>query len=321
VQTAKLKSIQGINAWVLDEAEELCDEDVFDKIDLSVRDSRRPNRVILSLNPCHKTHWIHERFFKATREDCQYIHTDYRDNKRNLPADYVARAEECKASNQRKYEHIWLGQWLEELEGALWTWKMISEAKLPYDLPTMRRIVVAIDPAATSSANADETGIICAGLGIDGRYYVLSDLTMKGSPMEWASRAISEYRIRKADRIVAEVNNGGEMVECTLRNVDNAISYSAVHASRGKMVRAEPIAALYERCLVTHMGNFKDLESELLTYTGDPKDRSPNRMDALVWALTELSSNICVFDVFDASSLLKEDKGRNHGKLHKFGFA
>ena len=291
VQTAKLKSIQGINAWVLDEAEELPDEDTFDKIDLSVRDSRRPNRIILCLNPAHKTHWIHERFFKTPKDDCQYIHTDYRDNAKNLPADYVARAKDCKVSNQRKYEHIWLGSWLEEMEGALWTWKMMASAKEVPHTPQMRRIVVAIDPAATSTANADETGIVCAGLGMDGRYYVLSDLTMRGSPMDWASKAIAEYRLRKADRIVAEVNNGGEMVECTLRNVDKNVSYSAVHASRGKMVRAEPVAALYERGMVTHMDNFKDMEAELLTYTGDPKQRSPNRMDALVWALSYLSDN------------------------------
>jgi phage terminase large subunit-like protein len=289
VQTAKLKSIQGVNAWVLDEAEELPDEDTFDKIDLSVRDTRKKNKIILCLNPVHKSHWIYNRFFNETRQDTCYIHTDYRDNAPNLPPDYLERAEDCRMSNERKYRHVWLGEWLEEAEGALWTWAMIQPNRVrPDDVPPMRRVVVAVDPAATSSDSSDETGIVCVGLGTDGYYYVLSDLTMRGTPMAWAGMAVAEYRNRKADRIVAETNNGGEMVEATLRAIDPSVSYLAVHASRGKMVRAEPVAALYERGMVRHVGQFRDLEAELLTYAGKDGQRSPNRMDALVWAMTSL---------------------------------
>jgi phage terminase large subunit-like protein len=289
VQTAKLKSIQGVNSWVLDEAEELPDEDTFDKIDLSVRDTRKKNKIILCLNPAHKSHWIYNRFFKETRHDTCYIHTDYRDNSANLPPDYLARAEDSRMTNGRKYRHVWLGEWLEEIEGALWTWEMIQPNKVRHDdVPPMRRVVVAVDPAATSSESSDETGIICAGIGTDERYYVLSDLTMRGSPLSWAGVAIAEYRKRRADRIVAETNNGGEMVEATLRAVDPSVSYRAVHASRGKMVRAEPVAALYEKGLVRHVGQFREMEAELLTYTGRDNQKSPNRMDALVWALTSL---------------------------------
>ena len=289
VQTAKLKSIQGVNAWVLDEAEELTDKDVFEKIDLSIRDGRRSNRVILCLNPAHKSHWLYNEFFNPKRADCQYIHTSYLDNKANLKAGYLKIAEDCAAANVRKHSHIWLGEWIEEVEGALWTWKMIQSAKPVNAIPQMRRIVVAIDPAATSSASADETGIIVAGEGVDGKYHVLSDQTMKGTPLEWATVAIREYKRFKADRIVAEVNNGGEMVEATLRMVDPSCSYRAVHATKGKMIRAEPISALYEQGMVFHHGNYRDMEEELMTYSGKDGQRSPNRMDALVWALSALT--------------------------------
>jgi phage terminase large subunit-like protein len=289
IQTAKLKSIQGVNAWILDEAEELPDEDVFDRIDLSIRDGRRANRIILSLNPAHKSHWLYHRFFSPKKDDCQYIHTDYRDNRRNLPADYLKKADECAESNARKHSHVWLGEWIEEVEGALWTWKMIQGAKPTAPPPQMRRIVVAIDPAATSTAHADETGIIVAGEGMDDKFHVLSDMTMRGTPMEWATAAIREYNRFKADRIVAEVNNGGEMVEATLRTVDPFCSYQAVHATHGKTIRAEPISALYEKGMVLHHGGFRDMEEELMTYTGKAGQKSPNRMDALVWALSSLT--------------------------------
>jgi phage terminase large subunit-like protein len=191
-------------------------------------------------------------------------------------------------NDPRKHARIFLGEWTEEVEGALWSWGMIQLARETAPPPAMRRIVVAIDPAATSSAHADETGIIVAGEGTDGRYHVLADRTMRGSPLEWAQAAISEYRRWKADRIVAEVNNGGEMVEATLRMVDATVSYRSVNASRGKMVRAEPVAALYEKGAVVHHGRFSDLEDELMTYSGKAGQRSPNHMDALVWALTSL---------------------------------
>jgi phage terminase large subunit-like protein len=155
-------------------------------------------------------------------------------------------------------------------------------------LPEFARVVVAVDPAVTNSETSDETGIVCAAQDMAGHYYVLSDLTRRASPTEWATAAIGEYRRRQADRIVAEVNNGGDMVEATLRNVDAAVSYAEVHASRGKMIRAEPVSALYEQGLVHHVGAFPELETELMTYTGKTTEASPNRMDALVWALSAL---------------------------------
>jgi len=297
-QTAKLKSLQGINVWVLDEAEEMPDPDTFDVIDLSVRDSRRPNLVMLILNPSHKAHWIYSRWFadlppefSGERAGVTYLHSTYLDNAANLPPDYLALAARCKASNPARYQRVWRGHWAEQVEGALWTWAMIdgNRTREGAPLPQFARVVVAIDPAVTSSDTSDETGIITAARGVDDHYYLLADLTRRASPMEWATAACGEYRKRQADRIVGEVNNGGEMVEATLRNVDGNVSYEAVHATRGKMIRAEPIAALYERGLVHHVGTFPALETELMTYAGKDNQASPNRLDALVWALTSLS--------------------------------
>ncbi len=151
----------------------------------------------------------------------------------------------------------------------------------------LTRIVVAVDPAVTSGEFADDTGIIVAGLGSDGDGYVLDDLTCHLSPDGWASRVAYAYHRWSADRIVCEVNNGGELVSTVIRTVDRSLPVKQVHASRGKLTRAEPVAALYEQRRVHHVGQFPELEDELCTHVpGDSS--SPDRLDAMVWALTEL---------------------------------
>jgi predicted phage terminase large subunit-like protein len=189
-----------------------------------------------------------------------------------------------------KYENTRLGrqeinaELLEDVPGALWT-----RANIKYKAaPDLVRVVVAIDPAATSGEGADETGIVAAGTGVDGFYYVLADRSARATPDGWARRAIQAYRDFKADRIIGEVNNGGEMVELTLRTVDRSIPYKAVHASRGKQARAEPISALYEQHRVFHAKPFPELEDQCCTWTQESGD-SPDRLDAMVWALAELS--------------------------------
>jgi phage terminase large subunit-like protein len=143
-----------------------------------------------------------------------------------------------------------------------------------------------IDPSA--SATGDEAGIVVAGLGSDQHGYVLADLSVQGSPATWAGAAVAAYHTFSADRIVAESNNGGEMVEHTLRTVEGGrqVPYTMLHASRGKVTRAEPVEALYERGLVHHVGHFTALEDELCGWV--PGMASPNRLDALVSALSEL---------------------------------
>lgn len=181
---------------------------------------------------------------------------------------------------------------LEDVPGALWTRAMIEEAhvQMPpgWPDPKYRRVVVAIDPAVTAEEGSDETGIVVAGTHVDGRAYVLSDLSTRASPKQWAQRAVDAYRAHRADRIVAEVNNGGDLVEEMIRVVDPNVAYRAVHASKGKRTRAEPVSALYEQRRVSHVGTFSDLEDQLCTWAPDKDASSPDRLDALVWALSEL---------------------------------
>lgn len=192
-----------------------------------------------------------------------------------------------------KYEGTRLGrqelnaELLDDVPGALWSRQAVDDLRRP-DHPDLTRVVVAVDPAVTSGEDADETGIVVAGLGVDGRGYVLADLTCRLSPDGWARRAVTAYHAHRADRLVAEVNNGGDLVERVVRTVDRDVSYKAVHASRGKQTRAEPVAALYEQGKVSHVGSLPDLEDQMCSYTPDGYDGSPDRVDALVWALTEL---------------------------------
>lgn len=171
---------------------------------------------------------------------------------------------------------------IDEAPGALWTRERIDASRL-LKAPDMERVIVAIDPSVT--ATGDEAGIVVAGRAGDDAY-VLEDASLQGSPLTWATAAVTAYHRHKADRIVAESNNGGEMVEETIKQVDGTVPVTLVHASRGKHTRAEPIAAVYEQGRAHHVGNFLQLEDEQCLWV--PGDASPNRMDALVWAITAL---------------------------------
>lgn len=177
------------------------------------------------------------------------------------------------------------GEILEDSDAFLWDLDTINRNRVR-NRPDLVRIVIAIDPAVTANKNSDDTGLIAAGVDAEGEGYVLEDSTMKGKPHEWAARAIQMYRYHKADRIVAEVNNGGDLVESVLRGVDRSIPYKSVRATRGKVLRAEPVAALYEKNRVHHVGVLEALEHQMCGWqAGHP---SPDNMDALVWALTDL---------------------------------
>lgn len=236
------------------------------------------------------------------------------ENARNLAKPFLQRIKD-RYEGTRLGRQEMHGEVLEDVPGALWTGAMIEAACRDHlgrlhSVPEMRRIVVAIDPSGTRGQDdagydlddGDEIGVIVAGLGVDGIGYVLEDLSLKASPNEWASAAIMAYFRHNADRIVAERNFGGAMVEAVVRAVNSAVSYEEVVASRGKVVRAEPIAALYEQGKVRHVGStlhqdgertegFDILEEQMKNMTqadGYVGDGSPDRVDALVWALTEL---------------------------------
>jgi len=213
------------------------------------------------------------------------------DNRSNLAPEFFNRI-------IKKYEGTRLGR--QELNAellldnpeALWSHEEIEASRVTV-APDFVRVVVAVDPAVTSEEGSDSAGIVV--VGVDGRspehFYVLEDATLHDTPHKWCTRAIRCFNTHNADRIVAEVNNGGDLVEALLRTIDENISYRAVHATRGKIIRAEPVAALYEQGRVHHVGSFPELEDEMCEYVpGLAGQKSPNRMDALVWGVTELSS-------------------------------
>lgn len=176
-----------------------------------------------------------------------------------------------------------LAEDIDQVPGALWTRDLIERHRVDGPPEKFQRVVVAIDPSATSTG--DEAGVITVGRA-GKTSYVLADNSIQGSPRTWASAAVNTYHAHEADCIVAESNNGGEMVALTIATVDPRIRVKLVHASRGKQTRAEPVAATYEQGRAKHVGNFSQLEDEMCLWT--PGDPSPNRMDALVWAFTEL---------------------------------
>lgn len=200
------------------------------------------------------------------------------------------------------------GEILNDVEGALWTYEMLDKARSEdkYDIAKgllypkrievtplisypFQKIVVSIDPAATSNKRSDETGIIVAAITNDGKIYVLEDASGRYTPDKWARKAIELFNIYQADRIIVETNQGGDMVENTLRSVSRSVPIKRIHATRGKILRAEPVAALYEQEKVRHLKEFTELERQMCTYTAD-SSASPDRLDALVYAITELAN-------------------------------
>jgi len=181
---------------------------------------------------------------------------------------------------------------LENREGALWKRDWIDETRQePVPAPDFVRVVVGVDPAVTSGEASDLTGIVVAGADRNGQGYILADYTMRGTPMECMNKVVWAFNEHKADRVVAEVNNGGDYIGTLLHTVDPDIPYRPVHASRGKAIRAEPISSMYEQKRFHHLGFFPQLEDELVTWAPiDPE--SPNRLDALVWACTDLKDLI-----------------------------
>jgi phage terminase large subunit-like protein len=228
------------------------------------------------------------------------------ENEANLAAAFYA-------SVVRRYEGTRLGrqelnaELLDDNPAALWNRKRIDALRVNA-APVLKRVVVGLDPAVTAHEYSAETGIVAAGIGVDDHFYVLDDKSLIQSPDAWARAAVKCYHDRAADRIIGETNNGGDMIEVLLRNVDPNVSYKSVTATRGKMIRAEPVAALYEQGRVHHVGYFSQLEDQLCDYDPISSPRSPDRLDALVWALTELSdrSGFAIIDYYAQQAKLAQ---------------
>lgn len=194
---------------------------------------------------------------------------------------------------KEKYEGTRLGrqelyaELLDDVAGALWKRHYLDETRVS-NYPKMKRIIIAVDPSATKSEDADEVGMFVAGLGVNDHCYIFEDLSAVMSPHQTCVKAVNAYTLWDADRIVAEANNGGDWIEMGLRQVKSSVAYKKLHASRGKQARAEPVAALYEQKRVHHVGIFAEAEDELCTWEPNTGMASPNRLDAIVWAVTEL---------------------------------
>ncbi len=262
-------------------------------------------KFLLDENPPLMGHWTHKLFIEhkdplskasiASPDDYKSLLMNPVDNAENLPDSYLRR---LNALPKRQRDRFYLGKFGDENENALWTDSIIDASRVNGDdLPQMSRIVVAVDPSGADddeNKNNDDIGIGVCGLGTDGIGYVLEDLTIKAGPATWGKVAASAYARHTADRVVGEQNYGGAMVEFVVKTADPNISYKAVTASRGKVVRAEPISALHETGKIKMVGRFDDLEDELkgFTTTGYTGAKSPNRADWFVWGFTELFPGI-----------------------------
>jgi len=209
------------------------------------------------------------------------------DNAENLSQSALLEMQSRYAGTRLGQQELY-GAILDDNPGALWSRGLLETARVQ-EPPHLTRVVVGIDPAVTSGYESDSTGIVVAGLSPDGHYYILADYTLKASPQVWAEKAVYAFELHKADRIIAETNNGGDLVVHLLQQVKNTVPVKKVTASRGKTVRAEPIAALSEQGKLHMVGYFPELEDELCEYEPGISTKSPDRMDAMVWAVTELS--------------------------------
>jgi phage terminase large subunit-like protein len=219
------------------------------------------------------------------------------DNRANLAASFIKSITEKYAGTRLGRQEL-SAEILDDVPDALWTRAALDrDRRKPDQVPPLRRVVVAVDPAAKKNEVPEDgaaTGIVVAGVGDDGRGYVLDDATCRESPMGWARKAVACFDRYEGDCIVGEINNGGDMVASTVRAVRTTVPFKEVTASRGKWVRAEPIAALYEQGRISHVGTFASLEDEMVNFgpNGMPDGRSPDHLDACVWALTELFPSI-----------------------------
>jgi phage terminase large subunit-like protein len=217
------------------------------------------------------------------------------DNKDNLAETFMHQIEERFGGTRLGRQEL-DGEILDDIPGALWQRSGIDTNRVSEAPVDMERVIVAVDPAASSEEGSDENGIVVVGMARNAEGYaegyVLEDASLRGSPEEWAKKAVQMYRKWSADKIVAEKNQGGDMVASVIRSVDRSIMPKLVHASRGKIIRAEPISSLYEQNRIHHVGRFDQLEDQMCTFSVDNIRAngmgSPDRVDALVWGLTEL---------------------------------
>ncbi|MBA4750297.1 MAG: DNA-packaging protein [Alphaproteobacteria bacterium] len=278
----QLRGPQFDAAWVDELAKFSRPQEIWDQLMFSLRKGTHP-RVIVTTTP--RPSPLLKELLARQGQDVFVTRGATFDNAPNLAKSFLQEIQERYAHTRLGAQELY-GELIEETHNSLWS-QAILRACYQEVPPPLVRVVVAVDPAVTSHKNSDETGIIVAGRDAGGRAFILDDLSGRYRPQEWATKAIAAFHHYQADRIIAEVNQGGDLVEQMLRSQERTIPYKAVRATRGKLTRAEPVANLYTQARVFHTGRgLGQLERQLCEYQeGDP---SPDRLDALVWAVTEL---------------------------------
>ena len=286
-EPSRLRGPQHHGAWI-DELAAFDEggQEVFDQLTFGLRLGDRPQTIVTTTpRPTKLIKDLIERNSVIVRRGSTFENSD------NLSPSALIELQNRYASTRLGRQELY-GEILSTNDNALWSPEMIENARIKASAaPSFYRVVIGIDPAVTNNEGSDATGIIAAAASSDGHYYILEDCTMKGSPQEWATRAAAAYDKHSADKIIAETNNGGDLVLHLLNSVRPNIPVKKVTATRGKAVRAEPISALYEQGRVHHVGYFAELEEQMCEWEPNSGAKSPDRMDALVWALTELSEN------------------------------
>jgi len=281
-----IKSLEGFLVGYVEEAQTLTSRSL-ELLRPTIRDPG--SELWFSWNPRHSEDPV-DLLFRSENPppDSIVINANYKDNPW-FPAELEMERAYDEQNNPARYAHVWLGEYEPQAVGAIWSREVIHRNRRT-EAPEMKRVLVSIDPPITNEPGSDEAGIIVGGLGNDGRGYVLDDVSTQGSPKEWAERAVAVYDLYEADAIVAEVNQGGDMVEHTIHTIRPNIRVIQVRATRGKHLRAEPISALYAIDRISHVGAFPKLEAQLCLFTaeGYMGTGSPDRGDALVHMFAEL---------------------------------
>lgn len=281
-----IKSLEGFDIAYVEEAQTLTAR----SLEMLRPTIRKPGSELwFGWNPRSATDPVDELLRgKIIPPDAIVVRTSYKNNPW-FPAELeVERLFDYK-NNPHRYAHIWEGEYEPQAIGAIWDRATINRNRRD-SAPPMSRVLVSVDPPISSEPKSDEAGIIVGGLGNDNRGYVLADYSCQGNPREWAERVIDAYDLHEADAIVAEVNQGGEMVANTIRSVRPGVRIVEVRATRGKHLRAEPISALYGLDRISHVGAFPELEAQLCLMTADgyQGEGSPDRVDAAVYLFAEL---------------------------------
>ncbi len=300
----QLRGPQHHAAWVDELAKFRYNQETWDQLQFGLRLGLHP-QVLVTTTPRPIP------LIKRLRADPDTVVTmgATMDNKANLASNTIKQLYERYGGTRLGRQEL-AGEILEDIPGALWNRESIDKGRLS-EAPILDRVYVAVDPAVSNNEGSDEHGIVVVGMARDkdgyARGYVLEDGTIRGSPEDWARKAISLFRSWDADKIIAEKNQGGDMVLGTLKAVDRSVPVELVHATKGKAVRAEPISALYEQGRVHHVGEFDKLEDQMCLFSIDNlrslSNGSPDRVDALVWGLTKL------FDKIVGRRITREEDG------------